>query len=136
MGAFRKSRQRQIILDLLSEMKNHPTAREIFAQVREMGQATVYRNLRILKEQGEIIELSVGPGAKRYDRNIMRHEHFTCRACGRIEDIYPDYRLLAKGVLQKGYQVEGWKIEAFGICRECRRKQKTDGKKRIGEDAD
>ncbi|MBI3805117.1 MAG: transcriptional repressor [Nitrospirae bacterium] len=112
-----------MILETLSEMKTHPTAQEIFSKVREsepgIGQATVYRNLRILKAQGEIIELSFGPGAKRYDRNIDRHEHFTCRRCGKIDDIYPNYRSLTGSLLEKGYQVDEWKIEAFGRCRGC-----------------
>ncbi len=112
-----------MILDTLSSLRTHPTAQEIFARVREIdsqvGQATVYRNLRILKKQGEIIELSFGPGAKRYDRNVARHEHFTCRRCGNIEDIYPNYRSLTGTLSEKGYQVDEWKIEAFGICRGC-----------------
>ncbi|WDT76505.1 MAG: transcriptional repressor [Candidatus Manganitrophus sp.] len=121
--SFRKSRQRQIILDTLSDMRTHPTAQEIFARVREIdsqvGQATVYRNLRILKEQGEIIELSFGTGEKRYDRNVSRHEHFTCRRCGKIEDIYPNYRSLTGSLSEKGFQIDEWRIEAFGICRGC-----------------
>lgn len=133
MGAslpFRKSRQRQMILETLSGMKTHPTAQEIFSKVREIdpgvGQATVYRNLRILKEQGEIVELSFGPGAKRYDQNVSRHEHFTCRRCGKTDDIYPNYRSLTGSLLEKGYQVDEWKIEAFGICRGCVKTKKTD----------
>jgi len=117
-----------MILETLSEMKTHPTAQELFARVREidthLGQATIYRNLRILKEQGEIIELSFGPGAKRYDRNIARHEHFTCRRCGKIEDIYPNYRSLTGSLSEKGYQVDEWRIEAFGLCQGCTEKTK------------
>lgn len=129
MPVFRKSKQREMILDVLSEMKSHPTAQEIFTHVRaldsELGQATVYRNLRILKEQGTIIELSFGPGAKRYDHNIDRHEHFTCNRCGKIEDIYPNTRALVGGLTEKGYQVDSWRIEAFGVCQECGRGRKS-----------
>lgn len=120
---FRKSRQRRIILDTLSGMKNHPTAQELFIEIRkidrEIGQATVYRNLRILKEQGEIVELDFGPGGRRYDRNVAQHEHFICRRCGKTEDIYPDYCFLTEDLVRQGYQVDRWKIEAFGICRDC-----------------
>ena len=127
---FRKSKQRKIILGALSEMKTHPTAQELFARVREtdpeVGQATVYRNLRILKEQGEIIELSFGSGARRYDRNVARHEHFTCRQCGTIEDIYPDTRSLTGSLHKKGYRVDEMKIEAFGVCRKCAKKIKSN----------
>ncbi|MFY9268831.1 MAG: transcriptional repressor [Candidatus Manganitrophaceae bacterium] len=129
--SFRKSRQRQVILDALSEMKSHPTALELFARVGEIdpqiGQATVYRNLRILKAQGEITELSFGPGAKRYDRNLTRHDHFTCRHCGKIEDIYPNLpnlHSLTGGLVADGYQVDQWRVEAFGICRDCAEKTK------------
>ena len=112
-----------MILDLVSEMKTHPTAQDIFTRARaldpELGQATVYRNLRILKEQGALIELSLGPGAKRYDRNIDRHEHFTCSRCGKIEDIYPNTRSLIGSLFKKGYRVDQWRIEAFGVCQEC-----------------
>jgi Fe2+ or Zn2+ uptake regulation protein len=128
MTAFRKSKQRQMILDLLSDMKTHPTAQEIFARAREiepeLGQATVYRNLRILKEQGTILELSFGPGAKRYDHNMDRHEHFTCSRCGKIEDIYPNTRSLIGSLSKEGYRVDEWRIEAFGVCQGCAQNRK------------
>lgn len=108
-------------------MKAHPTAQEVFNRVREidpeLGQATVYRNLRILEAQGAIIEVSFGPGAKRYDRNVTRHEHFTCHACGKIEDIYPNYHSLTGSLHKKGYQIDEWRIAAFGVCRGCVKKK-------------
>lgn len=120
--SFRKSRQRQIILDTLSDMRTHPTAQEIFARVREIdsqvGQATVYRNLRILKEQGEIIELSFEQA-----RNVTI-ETFPDTSILPADDvekskIFANYRSLTGSLSEKGFQIDEWRIEAFGICQGC-----------------
>ena len=65
------SRQRAEVLDQIREHKDHPTADTIFAELRtkdpSISLATVYRNLKLLSELGEIRRLTFVSGADRFD---------------------------------------------------------------------
>ena len=58
---FRMTRQRGIILEELRKINTHPSADEIYERVRKhlprISLGTVYRNLEILSELGEIQKL-------------------------------------------------------------------------------
>ena len=89
---MKHSKQREAILKNLRSRYDHPNADMIFASIREeipnISLGTVYRNLALLTETGEI--LKIGPaedGKERYDGHTHPHSHFFCEDCGRIEDI-------------------------------------------------
>ncbi len=88
---MRYSRQRSLILEIVKSTKTHPTAEWIYEKAREkmptIGIATVYRNLKILTELGEIIKIAGSDGFERYDGNKERHYHFKCKQCGRLIDL-------------------------------------------------
>ena len=54
----RNSKQRQLILDTLRSVHNHPTAEDVFQMVREknptISLGTVYRNLNLLVDNGDM----------------------------------------------------------------------------------
>ena len=72
-GFIRKTKQRELILKTLRSTDTHPTADWIYEQVKKempnISLGTVYRNLGILKESGEILELNYGSKYSRYDGN-------------------------------------------------------------------
>jgi len=78
---YRNSKQRQKILDLLVISKSHPTAdwiyRKLKKRFRNLSLGTVYRNLRILKETGQIWELNFGTGLSRFDAVVHSHYHLS-----------------------------------------------------------
>ncbi len=88
---MRYSKQRNLILEIVKSTTVHPTAEWVYAQAREkmptIGIATVYRNLKLLVELGEIRKIDGVDGLERYDGNICRHYHFRCRQCGRLIDL-------------------------------------------------
>ena len=90
-AATKYSRQRECIKAYLSSTKEHPTADTIYMKVREVypniSLGTVYRNLSLLAERGEIVKLSCGDGCDRFDGNTEPHYHFICRHCGRVIDL-------------------------------------------------
>ena len=67
------SKQREAILDVMKENLVHPTAEEIYHFVLEkepqISKSTVYRNINILVELGEIkkLNMTVGPDRIKYD---------------------------------------------------------------------
>ena len=72
----RNTRQRKLVLDAVRQSYNHPTADEIYNVVREqddkISRGTVYRNLNLLANAGEILSIKT-PGGSRFDRTIEPH---------------------------------------------------------------
>ena len=85
------SRQRELIYHSLETRKDHPTAEELYLDLKEkmpeIGIATVYRNLSDLCQKGKIIKIKSKYGPDRFDGNFMPHIHFQCEQCNNIVDI-------------------------------------------------
>jgi Fe2+ or Zn2+ uptake regulation protein len=122
---LRLTDQRRLILAVVQETDRHPTAEWVHAAVRQrrprVSLATVYRNLRLLAQQGLLAEIQAGPSL-RFDGRVHRHHHFTCTVCGRIFDLEEpvDARLDARVAAHTGFRVTHHRIEFYGRCAGCR----------------
>ena len=92
MPGLKYSRQRESIINCLKGRKDHPTADMIYASVREeypkISLGTVYRNLSLLVDQGEILRFSCGEGQDHYDADTSQHYHFVCKKCRAVSDLH------------------------------------------------
>ncbi len=122
---MRKTRQKEAIMAVLRGTTSHPTADWVYDEVRKeipnISLGTVYRNLRLLCQSGEISELDLCGNLSRFDARLDDHYHFRCEKCGRVFDID---ELLTEDINDRvarktGFAVECHKIEFRGICREC-----------------
>jgi Fe2+ or Zn2+ uptake regulation protein len=134
MKIRRMTHQREVILEEIRKYKGHPTADILYEQVKKrlprISLATVYRNLEILSEIGKIRKLEISGRQKRFDRDLREHNHICCVQCHRIDNIhvYPK-EITASGYERAtGYKISGWRVEFLGICPECQRKRKNNGK--------
>lgn len=88
---LKHSRQRDSIKEFLASRKDHPTADVVYAGVRQsfpnISLGTVYRNLTLLADMGEIARLRVGDGVDHFDYDISPHYHFICSECGCVTDL-------------------------------------------------
>lgn len=123
------SRQREIVRNIIDKANNHPTVEEVYAKVqmvdRNISIATVYRNLNLLAENGEIQKLNFFDEADRFDPNIKEHTHFVCKKCGKIIDINDDAYIshfsLDKEVEKKyRVKVDNHSLVLYGICNDCK----------------
>lgn len=126
----KNSKQREAIINSLKNRKDHPTAEELFLDLKnkmpEIGIATIYRNLQNLYQDGEIIKIKTRDGIDRYDGNIEPHIHFECVKCGKVSDISlaneqmnkldSDMKTLAKKI---GAHQEYFSIIINGVCKNC-----------------
>ena len=130
---LRMTPQRQVILEELRRVRSHPSADEIYAMVRRrlprISLGTVYRNLEMLSELGEIQKLEAGGALKRFDGNPENHYHIRCTCCGRVVDAPFDVmeRLEERLETTNGYLVFGHRLEFQGICPECRERPISPG---------
>lgn len=126
---FRMTRQRKTILKVLRNTTSHPTADEIYEEVRKeipnISLGTVYRNLKILKNMGEIMELEFGSSFSRYDGNPENHYHFQCVKCSRVEDIHLPVQKNLNTMAGEfsGNKVTSHRLEFYGICKNCQGEQ-------------
>lgn len=125
MTGIKHSRQRDAIRDNLRNRCDHPTAEMIFTDIRvrypKVSLGTVYRNLALLSELGEIRHLPLEDGADRYDGNMEPHSHFICRMCGGIQDLPPVDSAVLKRSIDGGFDgiIESSKVRFTGLCAKC-----------------
>jgi Fe2+ or Zn2+ uptake regulation protein len=123
----RATRQKQAIVEFLKKSKNHPSAAQVYTELRKampsISLGTIYRALGVLKEQGLIQELPYG-GFSRYDGRTDLHYHITCLSCGRVSDVEAevDGEALVHGARAPGFQVTGHRLEFYGYCSRCQPK--------------
>ncbi len=129
MAARKHSRQRDAIKENLMHRKDHPTADMVFSDIRQefpnISLGTVYRNLSLLSDIGEIQRLPASDGADRYDGNVVPHDHFICKCCGSVTDMaMVDAEALARSVDSRfDGLIEYCSVNFYGICGDCRHRQ-------------
>ena len=122
---YKRSRQRERILDVLMSTGSHPTASWIYDKLKgefpELSMGTVYRNLNILKEQGLIRKIDFGSTFDRYDANTAPHYHFICERCGSIIDLdmHIDKELNRRVERMTNLKTKRHRIEFYGLCDKC-----------------
>lgn len=122
---MRMTDQRILILKILRSTKSHPTADWIYQEARKempnISLGTVYRNLRILAEAGEIIEMEYGSRYSRYDGNTDNHYHFKCRKCEKTYDVDVDLEKNLDKLVEDslGAVIEEHRLEFYGVCKDC-----------------
>jgi Fur family ferric uptake transcriptional regulator len=122
---LRMTRQRRVILDTLRANNIHPSADEVYEMVRQqlprVSLATVYRNLEILSEIGEIQKLELSGSLKRFDGNPEKHYHIRCINCDRLDDAPMGSleNIEDKLLGSTDYQVIGHRLEFMGLCPDC-----------------
>lgn len=121
----KNTKQKQIIIDTLKKNKIHPTIQEIYHKVHEIdskvGQATVYRNISKLVEDGKIIKIPTRKGIDRYDADCNPHYHLLCNKCEKIYDIFDEdyYELIKRVEIEYQLKITSSIILFEGICSKC-----------------
>ncbi len=124
------SKQRESIKNFLVTRYDHPTAETVYLNIRRefpnISLGTVYRNLNLLAEIGEIQKLSPGIGPDRFDGNPAPHYHFICRHCGCVMDLTVsglDHINILAGQDFDG-EIEGHLTYCYGACPSCKASEK------------
>jgi len=128
MTATRFSRQREALLQALRARHDHPTAEALYHALREahpnISLGTVYRNLALLEQKGDILRLPGQDSPDRYDGITAPHSHLRCRACGAVLDL-PDMGGMvdlaaARAIAARtNMAIEGYRIVFEGLCGAC-----------------
>lgn len=121
----RYSKQREAIKRVLSRLNYHPSASEIYLEVKKdipnISLGTVYRNLNEMKNDGDILVFNTNTGKEYFDGNPDPHYHFYCRCCGKTEDVFIEgHELINKANTLLDDLIDNAEIVFSGICKNCK----------------
>jgi len=122
---YRRSKQRERILELLQGTDIHPTANWVYDKLQKefpnLSMGNVYRNLGILVEQGSARKIDFGSTFDRFDANTAPHYHFICEGCGAIIDLElpVDNQLEERVSKATSLRVLRHNIQFYGLCDRC-----------------
>ena len=122
---LKHSKQRDSIMEFLRERKDHPTADTVYMNVRKtfpnISLGTVYRNLTLLADIGEISRIRVGDGVDHFDADTSPHYHFICKECGSVIDLEMEDMTDINETANKNFSglIEGHITYFYGKCGNC-----------------
>lgn len=125
MAKLKYSRQRESIKEFLATRKDHPTADTVYMNIKEIypniSLGTVYRNLSLLSDIGEVMKIVTDGGADRFDGNTFPHNHFICTTCHSVLDLDMDSIDYIEEEAGKHFdgKILGHITHFYGICGDC-----------------
>lgn len=127
--------QRRRILEVFLSEEGHVTSEELYQKVKgqydSIGQATVYRTLKLLADSGLAKAVDFGDGAMRYEilYGQSHHDHLICEVCGvNVEVVDPSIERLQEEVARRhGFRLTAHKLYLYGICPDCQKKAAGKG---------
>ncbi len=124
---LRDTAQRELILEEFLRREQHLTAEELYDIVKQrdrtIGQATVYRVLKLLCDAKLAREVDFGDGARRYEHEFghEHHDHLVCTSCGKaIEVLDPAIETLQRALAERyRFTLANHEMYLYGTCPEC-----------------
>ena len=116
------TKQRELVLDVVRENKEHHTAAEIFAiakmRMPTISRATVYNNLKTLENMGLIRRITGDDAFDRYDSAFVPHGHMVCTECGKMWDFSIDNLdgMISDAV---GRDFSSYELKVRILCKRC-----------------
>jgi Fur family ferric uptake transcriptional regulator len=129
---LKTSRQRELIADVFFGAGGHLSIDELLERVKKsdprVGQATVYRTMKLLTRAGLAEPRQFGDGHTRYEPALEQaehHDHLICTSCGKIVEFHNAQieALQSRVAAKHGFLVSHHKMELYGLCAACQRKQ-------------
>lgn len=118
---LRNSKQRDLILKIINNSNNHPTAIEIYtiarSFIKNISLGTIYRNINLLENQGKIKRIKMKDNIDRFDNCLSKHAHFICINCSKIIDIENEFLNGYSNIC--GNKVLDLEVNFKGICSDC-----------------
>lgn len=122
---MRETKQKNLILEIVNKSYDHLSAEDIYniakKEIPNISLGTVYRNLNLLFENGNIRKIKLDDNIDHYDNIKNEHNHFICNKCNTIYDVFENEKNHKK--LDCGIVMNYEKIYK-GICNSCIKEEK------------
>ena len=124
------TQQREAVAETVFLSGGHLSVGDIERALRrrsvDVGKATIYRTLDLLREAGLVQEHDFGEGRKRYEPQAAQshHEHLICTGCGRVVEFSSERLERMKSLIadEYGFRYHHHRLEIYGVCQECQRR--------------
>lgn len=124
---LKMTQARETVLTAFLGLESHVSADAVYEAARRLdpgiGQATVFRTMKLLADAGLAREACRDDGARRYEHayNHAHHDHLTCVECGAIvEFVDADIERAQEAVYRRyGFASSGHRLELYGLCPDC-----------------
>lgn len=116
------TKQRKLIFDIIQQSDEHLTAEQIYSIAKvhmpALAIGTVYRNLKIMSDEGDILHIPVAGAPDRYDRTIVPHDHLICDKCKRVYDLSGgDIKSTLENMA--GQKITSYDLIVHFVCNHC-----------------
>ena len=126
------TKPRRIILEAFLNTEGHLSTEDILREAKKhdpgIGQATVFRTIRLIEDAGLAREAVQEDGARTFEHlaDHPHHDHLLCTECGKIiEFLSPTIEKEQQKIFVKyGFRPIGHNMELLGLCPECQAKEK------------
>ena len=124
-SGYRLTSPRRAVLDTMRGLGNHFTAEEVLHASPEVGRATIFRTMKLMRELGVICQVVLDDGNAVYqladDPQADHHHHVICTECGRVTEFASDglERELERLAVETGLEIDTHRLELYGRCVNC-----------------
>lgn len=126
---IRLTRQRELLFEIIHNSRTHLNADQLYELAKKrnakINRVTVYRTLKVLKQEGLIDELDLlhHEGDQHYYETRLKreHAHIVCLRCGAIQEFFGQPLKLLKEQIESdfGFQILVARTEVGGYCADC-----------------
>lgn len=128
--------QRKAIVETFLETEGHFTAEELSVLVKknvsDVGQATIYRTLKLLVGSGLADAMDFGDGVLFYEHAYghAHHDHLICIECHRKIEIVDKIIEERQDVIaeENNFVLTRHRMYLYGICSECQKVRRKHNK--------
>lgn len=124
---YKSTRPRRAILEILLNQHGPFSVEEIQSKLKiDCDTATIYRNISTFQELNIVSSCDFQDGVTRYEWSgpgHHHHHHIICRQCTGVEALEICFvKELETLVQSRGYQEVTHRLEFYGICQKCQKK--------------
>ena len=134
---IRLTRQRELLFEIIHNSHTHLNADQLYELAKKrdskINRVTVYRTLKVLKQEGLIDELDLlhHEGDQHYYETRLKreHAHIVCLRCGAVQEYFGEPLKLLKDQIESdfGFQILVARTEVGGYCADCQGSLLGDG---------
>lgn len=138
---IRLTRQRELLFEIIDSAHRHLNADQLFELAKKrdpkINRVTVYRTLKVLKQEGLIDELDLlhYEGEQHYYETRLKrpHAHVVCLKCGAVQEFFgaPIQALREQITASLGFKIEVARTEVGGICADCQGSEAVESREEV-----